>query len=138
MRKTLGVVSTALLLVTVSACSSGTAGDGRECLDVPAPIMDRIAAGANEFAIEPLAIAAVRSEAFSDMNIVAMSFIWPDGQEDVGIWGVGGSLDDPGVTLSIDAIAASVTDWPNEVNGEKLNTTEDGALEARACLTEQG
>lgn len=124
------------LAVLMAGCSgsSGAEGVGRECLVVPDEIAERIAEGANAAPIEPMAIAAVRSETFEDANIVAMSFTMADGEEETGVWAISGSLDDPGVTLSIDAIAATVTDWPDEMNGEEFSISEDGAAEALDCL----
>lgn len=135
MNKTLSVAAAVALIASISACSGGSDGDGRECLTVPDGIAERIAEGASAAPIEPVAIAAVRSEAFEDANIVAMRFTTSDGEDAEGVWAIGGSLDDPGVTLSIDAVAATVTDWPNQMDGEEFSITEDGAAEAKACLT---
>lgn len=133
MRRSLTLLAVGVLAVSLVGCSSG--GDGRACIEVPASIMERIADGANDLPIAPVAAAAVRSESFADVTVVAMSF--EVGNETTeGVWAIGGSLDDPGITLSIDAVAASFTDWPNEMNGQKFTTTEDGAAEARDCLAD--
>lgn len=133
MRKTLSLIGAGLLIATLAACSTGSNVDERECLDVPTDIMTQIADGANGAPIGPVAASAVRSESFDDATIVAMSFDL-DGAEEQGVWAVGGTLDQPGSILAIDAIAAVVTDWPNHMNGEQFDITEDGASEAVECL----
>lgn len=139
MRKTLCGVAACVVVASLVGCSSGPAkGDGRDCLDVPADTIERIVEGANDLPIEPIAAAAVRSESFKDMNIVAMSFTWPDGEESTGIWGYSGEMGQPGTILAIDGYAANSTDWPHEVNGEKLTSNEDGATEAVWCLSQLG
>lgn len=134
MRKLIQLTAVLGAAAFLAGCSSTPAGDGRDCLEVPAGIAEQIAEGSNDFPIEPTGIAAVRSEAMADANIVAMSFVWPDGESDQGVWSILGTLDDPGMTLAVDATAATVTDWPNQIDGHTFDITEDGATEALACL----
>lgn len=133
MRKIVATLLAGLAVAALAGCSAPPDAETRECLDVPASIMDRIAEGANSTPISPIAASAVRSESFEDATIVAMSFE-VDGAEERGVWAVGGSLTEPGLTLAIDAVSAVVTDWPNEMNGEKFDVTTDGASEALDCL----
>ncbi len=134
MRKLVFLTAAALFATTsLAGCSSGPSGDGRDCLTVPDAVVERIADGANNQEITPTGAGAVRSESFEDATIVALAFS-VDGDEETGVWAVAGTLDDPGSILSIDAVAAVVTDWPNEMNGTKFDITEDGAAEALDCL----
>lgn len=135
MRKLPGIfLLPALALLVVSCSSTGTpASVGRTCIEVPDAIKQQIVSGANDMTITPIDAGAVRSESFEDATIVAMSFDYA-GEVSTGVWAVTGDLTKPGMTLAIDAVAATVTVWPNEVNGEKFSITEDGAAEAIACL----
>lgn len=89
--------------------------------------------------ITPIAAAAVRSHERANVTIIAMRFTEDasPGESLEGVWAVGGDLADyPGIGpwLSIDAIADLYSDFPNEMNGESFDITEDGAAEALACL----
>lgn len=139
MRKTLSLTSAAILLITLSACSTGSNGDGRECLPVSAEVMESLAEGSNQYPITPIAAAAVRSAERADVNIIAMSFTEDAGDDEVleGVWAVGGNLADyPGIGpwLAIDGVADLYSDYPNQMNGEKFTAAEDGAAEALECL----
>lgn len=131
MRKILAIITAFAAASVLSACSSG--GDGRDCIDVPAEIMDRIAEGANGVPITPIAAGAVIPEGFSDATIIAMSFD-AAGNEAVGTWLITGTVDNPGLTMSVDAMAESFTDWPSEYKGTPLRKIVDGKTEAKACI----
>jgi hypothetical protein len=122
-----------LLLITLTGCSSSK-GDGRDCYPVDPALMAAIAEGANDVPITPVDAAAVKSETFDNAYIVAMSFNAPGGGEEVGVWAVA-TLEPPyAPILAVDGFAHEFTDYPNEINGNKLNVTEDGVTEAKACL----
>lgn len=132
--KFITVVAAGTLLLTGCASSTAPASDSRECIEVPAAVMSAIAEGANAYPITPIAAAGVRSESFDDATVIAMSFTAPDGKEATGAWAIGGTVEQPGAALAVDAIAQAVTDWPAEANGQKLDVNEDGVAEAQTCL----
>ncbi|WP_217182596.1 hypothetical protein [Streptomyces sp. AC495_CC817] len=142
--RTTPILAAAAALLLLTGCggsgnqSAPTSDEARECIDVPAEIMARIAEGANDYPIEPVAAAGVRSLSFDDATIIAMTFTSPDGEESTGAWAIGGTVDAPGMTLAVDAMAQTVTDWPGEVKGKKLDVTEDGVAEATSCLSNAG
>lgn len=130
-------LAVAALVVLLTGCSPSK-GDGRDCIEVPEDAKSMIAEGANKLAISPGAAGAVKSKTFKDVTIVAMDFTAPDGASATGVWAVSGNLHDGravNVVMSVDAMAAEFTDWPNKVNGRELDVTEDGVTEAKACLS---
>lgn len=134
--KFITVVAAGTLLLTGCASSTAPASESRECIEVPEAVMSAIAEGANAYPITPIAAAGVRSESFDDVTVIAMSFTPPDGKETTATWAIGGTVDQPGLTLAVDAMAQAVTDWPGQINGSALDATEDGVAEAQSCLSD--
>lgn len=105
-----------------------------DCLAVPDGVGTRIAVGASTVAISPNALAAVESPSLTDAFLVAMSFSAEGGGDEVGVWATTALSDEPMSILAVDGFAASFTNWPNAVNGQKLDATEPGVDDAIACL----
>lgn len=136
MRRAAGAVFAIAAAMVLAGCSGGSQGDGRDCITVSQSLMSQIASGANNIRITPVKAAAVRSKSFKEVYIVAMS-VRIAGVEDpeTGVWGVTDLMAGHGSTVAVDGIAQQFTDWPDQVNGHKLNVTEDGVTEAKACLS---
>ncbi|AMB58230.1 hypothetical protein [Microterricola viridarii] len=132
----LSAASAVLLAASLAGCSA-SGGDGRECQTVPADLLERIALGSSGDALTPVAGGAVASASFDDAYIVAMEFEVPGNDNQVGAWAVGSLEDGATTVLAVDGLAQQFTQWPSEINGEKLDVREDGVTEAKACL-EQG
>jgi hypothetical protein len=100
------------------------------CLNVPKAKVQSIIEG---FKRPTTAInaAAVKSDFWDGTYMIAVEFK-TDGFTDVGVWG-SDSLRE-GLLFAVDGMAQEFTDYPAEVNGERLDITLDGAQEAKECL----
>lgn len=151
--KTLGIVGGALiavLLLTGCARTSDSTDEPAEsvteaepaaptvaCLAHATDLGSRIAEGANDLPITPIATAVVEAPGFADAYLVAMEFTFEGAERsEVGVWAMNEIDGSMSMILSVDGFAQNFTVWPNTANGEELSAAEPGVEDVKSCLAE--
>jgi hypothetical protein len=139
------VVGVVILVGVVVRVAGGTV-DGPQtvtpvadsrCVDVPAGLVARIAEGLTVASGGTLSNAsAVKSNDYEAVYFVAAEIDGPgmEGDGEVGVWAIGGNLEDPDLFLSVDGFAHEFSDWgygPDTTFAVQIG--DDGAREAQQC-----
>jgi hypothetical protein len=114
-----------------STPQNGTQPAAVRCLDVPAGLQARIADGANDLPIQPIEAAAVRSDDYHRVFMVAMRFDAPGGDPEVGVWATGSLRAGKSTLRAVDAFASEFTVYPT---GDS-SVGDHGVDQAVDCLS---
>lgn len=125
-----GVAAIPVLTLLLAGC--GSADPPADCIDAT-EFGTAIADGANDSPITPVAAAAVQSES-SEIYYVAMTFTTATGDEATGVWATNNLEVGRGMTVSVDAVAKEVTDWPDAEAAFGITYPNDGTRAAESCL----
>jgi hypothetical protein len=110
------------------------------CLDVPAQLVHDIEEGLTEKGSVSLRVEnaqAVKSTDHKNVYFIAVDIQGPglDGATDIGVWASNALEPGKGMVLSVDAVAAEMSEWPKGENTKAgVTMADDGAREAVACL----
>lgn len=104
-----------------------------QCLDVPKALLQGIASGADNATMEPVSGAAVKSDDYSEVYMIAMEFNGL-GSPERGVWASNSLEAGGGLIMSVDGIAQEFTDWPNGAANSPMSIADHGAKEALECL----
>lgn len=86
--------------------------------------------------LTPVKAAAVKSTAFKNVYMVAISFTATgfDGKPEIGVWATG-NIDRHSMTMSVDGFAKQFTDFPDAATSDaEIRLGDDGVSEAKACV----
>lgn len=106
---------------------------GDECLPVPGAMLRAIAKGGDGVKIKPVSGAAVRSDDFEKVWMIAMEFDGV-GSTERGVWASNSMKPGSGMILSVDGMAQEFTVWPNGTADSPMSIADHGAQEALDCL----
>jgi len=137
MRAIAGVL---LVVGMLAGCSSGgdapgvSAAPAVECATAPQELLDRIATGALDgTGMKPTAGGAYLSPDYENVYFVAVRFAATGVDDQVGVWATNGL--DSGITMSVDGIAKTFTDWPDSAStSAAIKSTDPGVKAAIGCL----
>lgn len=138
------VLAALVATVSVSGCAAGVLAEPEaesptaahtapavKCLDVSRGLMRRIADGANDLPIRPIEAAAVRSDDYFRVFMVAMRFNAPGGDPEVGVWATGSLRPGKSTLRAVDGFASEFTVYPT---GDS-SVADHGVDEAVSCLS---
>lgn len=124
-----------LILVAgaLAGCSGGEEPQG--CVEVDDALLEQIAEGTPEDGtpISPVKGAAYPSPNTEGLYYVGMEFTI-DGETEEGVWLLSSLEPGKGMTVAVDAMAQTVTQWPSTVNGTKFTIAAEGAQESLDCI----
>lgn len=107
------------------------------CQPVPETLVNSIEEGLTADGPATLRNAqAVKSGDFESVWFIAADIqaAGIEGAGDIGVWAIGGTLESPGLTLAVDAVANESSDWPDDGETDfQLSIAYDGVSEAKEC-----
>jgi hypothetical protein len=84
---------------------------------------------------------AVKSNDFERVYFISADIDGPglEGSDDIGTWVTNGTLQDSGLTLSVDNVAIEFSTWPDiSTTDLEVSMQNDGAEESRECVEAAG
>lgn len=142
------LITAAAVALILSGCSSDTGADDTtsaaeepapsRCEDVAPGLAKAILRGAEDGVgkLEPGAAAAVRSEDYDKVWMIAVRFSGAGVDDEVGVW-ASNSLDPGnGVIMAVDGFAQEFTVWPDaDKTDAAMSIADDGADQAVECVS---
>lgn len=110
-----------------------TTAPSRDCRQVSMTLLKAIASGGDDANLKAISGAAVKSNDYSDVYMIAMEFSGI-GSTEQGVWASNSLEPGGGLIMAVDGMATEFTVWPNGPADSPMSITDHGAQEALDCL----
>jgi hypothetical protein len=129
----------ALILIFLTGCAGTNADQSARCVAASAAQIATINAGIKVVDVGNSVQAGwyVKSKDFSNVYMVSARILGAgmDKQITAGVWAIGGTPDQPGMTLSVDGMARNFSAYPDASKTDaKITLSADGVSIAKGCV----